>query len=86
MEVKECDRGLFLVIFCIRHATIGGIRTERQPVFPFVLLWWGWGWGCGITQMDESTSSNDEQRGKIDHLLAVGYSKSSRNDCTAVSI
>jgi len=66
MEVEECDRGLFLVIFCIQHATVSGICTERQPVFSF--LYSGWGWGCGVTQIDESTSSNDEQRGETDHL------------------
>ena len=38
MAVEECDRGLFLVIFCIRHATRGGIRTVRQTVFSFFFV------------------------------------------------
>ena len=33
----------------------------------FLFFCWGGG-GCGVTQMDKSTSSNDEQRAETDHL------------------
>jgi hypothetical protein len=56
-------------ILSIRHATIGGIRTERQPVFSFFY----WRGGCGVTQIDESTSSNDEQRGETDHITLARW-------------
>ena len=44
-------------------------HTHRMTACLFLFFYIGvGGGGCGVTQMDESTSSNDEQRGEIYYL------------------